>query len=295
MTNPKFSIIIPTYNRANLISKTIESVLNQKYDNFEVIVVDDGSTDNTAEVIANFKDKRIRYYYKENEERAVARNYGTRLSRGEYVSFLDSDDIVYENYLLKALEMIEKYNKPEWFHLRYEIKDLSNNTTVKIAPLPKVANLKLIEGNHLSCINVFLRKDIAEKHPFNETRDLLVSEDYELWLRLASRYPLYCDNEVVSALVQHSGRSVVKTDKEKLLKRIRVLEASLSNDPEFMKAFGKYFDQIKAYNRAYIALHLALAKQSKLEVFDYLLKALLCSPKILTRRIFYGAIKRSFI
>jgi len=71
-----FSIIIPTYNRAHLISKSIKSVLNQTYSNWELILVDDGSEDNTEEIVNSFGDNRIKYFYKKNEERSIARNYG---------------------------------------------------------------------------------------------------------------------------------------------------------------------------------------------------------------------------
>lgn len=88
----KFSVIIPTYNRARLISKAIESVLCQTYDDFELIIVDDGSQDNTKEVIEKIKDDRLVYIYKSNGGQNSALNVGIRASRGEIISFLDSDD-----------------------------------------------------------------------------------------------------------------------------------------------------------------------------------------------------------
>ena len=99
MNKPFFSIIIPTYNRANLISISIESVLKQTFTDFELIIVDDGSTDNTSEVVGNYTDNRIFYYKKVNEERGAARNYGIKKSCGEYVNFLDSDDFFDANHL----------------------------------------------------------------------------------------------------------------------------------------------------------------------------------------------------
>ena len=83
---PYFSIVIPAYNRAHLISKTLDSVLNQSYENFEVIIVDDGSTDNTEEVVKPYlADQRFRYYWKSNGERGAARNFGVLKSNGEFV------------------------------------------------------------------------------------------------------------------------------------------------------------------------------------------------------------------
>ena len=91
----KVSVIIPTYNRAYLISRAINSVLNQTYQDFEIIIVDDGSTDNTEEVIKEFqeKDERIKYIrHKNNKGEAAARNTGIKAAKNEYISFQDSDD-----------------------------------------------------------------------------------------------------------------------------------------------------------------------------------------------------------
>ncbi len=89
---PKVSVIIPTYNRASMVCEAIDSVLAQTYPDFEVVVVDDGSTDGTGEVLRARYGDRIRYFYQENQGRAVARNRGIRASTGEYLIFLDSDD-----------------------------------------------------------------------------------------------------------------------------------------------------------------------------------------------------------
>lgn len=93
MKPQKVSVIIPTYNRAHLIGDSIKSVLAQTYRNFELIIVDDGSKDNTAEVIAAFTDPRIRYVYQPNCGRSIARNHALSLATGKYVTFLDSDDL----------------------------------------------------------------------------------------------------------------------------------------------------------------------------------------------------------
>src|SRR5262245_63041093 len=219
-----FSVIIPTYNRAALIEKTIRSVLDQREGEFEVIVIDDGGTDDTGEVIAAIGDSRIRYHHKQNEERAAARNVGTALASGDYVTFLDSDDLFYKDHLRHAAEMIEKRERPEWFHLGYEIANDEGNRIRPSGTLPEIANELLTDGNFLSCRGVFIRRDIALKHPFNEDRALSGTEDYELWLRLASRYPLYCDRRITSAIVQHDRRSVINTSRDDLFTRIELLE-----------------------------------------------------------------------
>src|SRR5947209_8581316 len=106
MSLPYFSVVIPTYNREKLIQNTLNSVLNQKYQSFEIIVIDDGGQDNTEQLIKNIDDPKISYYKKENGERGAARNYGWQLAKGSYVTFLDSDDIFYENHLKEAYDFI---------------------------------------------------------------------------------------------------------------------------------------------------------------------------------------------
>jgi len=93
--DPAITVIVPTYNRADLIGETLESVAAQTFTDWECIVVDDGSTDNTREVVERFiaRDPRFRYVRQENSSAASARNHGVRLARGEFIAFLDSDDL----------------------------------------------------------------------------------------------------------------------------------------------------------------------------------------------------------
>src|SRR5687767_9278561 len=97
--SPVFSIVIPTYNRAHLIKKTIESVLAQDFADFELLVVDDGSKDDTESVVSSFTDKRVHYFKKQNGERGAARNFGAARAKGSYLNFFDSDDLLYRNHL----------------------------------------------------------------------------------------------------------------------------------------------------------------------------------------------------
>lgn len=101
------SIITPTFNRADLIQATIKSVLQQTYTDWELIVVDDGSTDDTSSIMKTFTDPRIRYYYKTNTGQADTVNYGVRFARGEFITFLDSDDEAYPNWLQVVSERMK--------------------------------------------------------------------------------------------------------------------------------------------------------------------------------------------
>ena len=108
---PKVSVIIPTFNRAPSLPRAIKSVLNQTFDDFELIIVDDGSTDNTKDIVSHFNDPRILYLWQENRERSAARNTGIKASQGIYITFLDSDDEYMESKLEAQVTLLEI--KPE--------------------------------------------------------------------------------------------------------------------------------------------------------------------------------------
>jgi glycosyltransferase involved in cell wall biosynthesis len=115
--NPFFSIIIPVYNRAYILSKAIESCLKQTFDDFELIIVDDCSTDNSVEVAKSFQDDRIVIIVNpENQERSITRNNGIKAACGKFICFLDSDDYFLENHLSEAYQKLEQENFAEKFY-----------------------------------------------------------------------------------------------------------------------------------------------------------------------------------
>lgn len=109
--HPTVSVIIPTYNRAGYLQEAIASVLAQTFGDFEILVVDDGSSDTTASVVAGFGDGRIRYFYQENAGRSVARNRGLRLSKGEFIGFLDDDDLYLPGKLLQQVAYLDSHGE----------------------------------------------------------------------------------------------------------------------------------------------------------------------------------------
>lgn len=105
-SNPQVSVIIPTYNRGHFIKDAVESVFHQTYSDFELIIIDDGSTDNTKEVLAEYGDK-LQYVYQKNQGRSAARNLGISLAKGEYIAFLDSDDVWFADKLERQVPVLE--------------------------------------------------------------------------------------------------------------------------------------------------------------------------------------------
>ncbi len=287
-----FSIIIPTYNRADLLPKTLQSLLNQTYSHYEIIVVDDGSTDNTSEIMKEWISEKVIYFPKINEERAVARNTGARLAKGEYLNFFDSDDIAYPNHLQVAANFINEINNPEIFHLGHDyktpegdiIREVNNFTSENL-------NEELIQGNILSCNGVFIKKEIALKHPFNEDRQLSASEDWELWLRLAAIYPIKYNNTITSTIVNHEMRSVLVINKEKLIKRQEAFIKHLFDDKAAKEKYNSYKNLFISDCYTYISLHLALTKNYKKDVIIYIWKAFAKRPAVLSRKRFWASLK----
>lgn len=284
-----FSVIIPTYNRAGLITNTINSVLTQEYKNFELIVVDDGSTDNTGEVVNTINDHRLLYYKKNNEERAVARNFGVQKAKGDYVTFLDSDDILYPDHLQVAQRTVYICKTPEIFWLGYEIKS-TYNQIIKRQVVYGDVNNKLMKGNFMSCMGVFLRKDIALKYHFNTDRALSGSEDWELWMRLAARYKIHHTKAVTGAIIDHQDRSVINIEKGALSKRIELLVKYLFEDTEVIKKYGKFKRLILANLWLYAALHLAISNYKR-SATKYILNAFRKYPLIVFNKKIFAIIK----
>lgn len=207
-TTPYFSIIIPTYNRIDFLIKTIESFQKQTFKDFEIIIVDDGSTDNTFEVISNLNISNLKIFRKKNEERCIARNYGLDRAEGRYINYFDSDDFALENHLETAFKFFSKENNAQVLHLGYKVVNTELNTIAKM-PIIKgdTANEELFKHNPLSCNGVFLEKKLALKFRFTMSKTFTLLEDYFLWLQIAANYQFYVDKTITSLVVHHSNRS----------------------------------------------------------------------------------------
>ncbi len=269
-----FSIVIPTFNRRNFILKTIDTLLAQDYPHFEIIVVDDGSTDGTDEAIKQLNNPKVTFHLIPNGERGAARNYGAIKAKGQYVNFFDSDDLAYPHHLSTALKFIDEHNAPEVFHLYFDVKTPAGEKVPQVNLGTKPINQWLIDlGNVCSCNGMFLRKDIALQFPFSQVRILSGTEDYALWLRLSSRYTIHHSPVVTSTIINHDTRSVVSHDFTKLINRNMFLLEYLQTDAHFMKYIGRRFNIIQAECYSYIALHIILAGKNR-EAFKWLIKAI---------------------
>lgn len=205
------SVIIPTYNRSKMLLKAIESVLNQTYQYFEIIVVDDGSTDNTEKIVSQVKDLRIKYIkLTENMGASYARNIGIKYSKYDYIAFEDSDDIWHKEKLEKQINKIEK--TPDMGLVYCAFSYAVNGRQVKIpADRYKTYELEgnifesLWNANKIGTPTILVKKEcINLVGGFSEKLKSL--EDYEFVLRVAEKYRIgYIDEILVSATYSTSG------------------------------------------------------------------------------------------
>lgn len=254
MTNPFFSIIIPTYNRALLIERAIQSLLKQSFNDFEIIIVDDGSTDNTEDVIKEFNDLRLFYYKKKNEERNIAKNFGLLKSKGKYIGFLDSDDFVYSNHLDTALKLIESENFPEWIFLNYESRKFKDDQAYIVRDYGNQPEIDLIHDNFLSTNGVFIRNDVFSEYKFLNSRNAIVGEDHFLWLRLASRFKLAIELTPTSVVWFHDTRSLNNIDLDKLCYGVGEIITELKKDEVFLNFYGQKAKWYFAFRLCFVAL-----------------------------------------
>jgi glycosyltransferase involved in cell wall biosynthesis len=290
-SEPFFTIVVPCYNRAAILGATIKAILKQEYQNFELIVVDDGSHDNTYSTIATIQDLRVRYFYKENGERGAARNYGARHARGQYINFFDSDDEMYPNHLQVVKEFLDTHGRVEVAHTGYEVLDETGQLVQEVCDFRQNTNEVLLYDNPLACNTVFLRRDIALANTFVEDRRLASAEDWELWLRLASRYPFHSIAAKTFCLREHGGRSLNTISADAVILRDELFGNLVKQNPDFRRRFPTQEAGFIADRYTFITLTLALSKKRRLDTLRYLWKAMQADYTVVLRRRFLASLK----
>ena len=246
---PTVSIIIPTYDRARWLKKSIESVLNQTYQDFELIIVDDSSTDNTPEVVKSFKDKRVRYFQQtkrfpiKSQGAAAARNIGIKKSRGKFIAFNDDDDLWRKRKLEKQITAFEKAG---------EKTGLVYSKIVRIKGkekffIPKEKNVKkegdvhrdlFLENWIVTLPSALVKKEVFEKIGlFDENFPRY--QDWELWLRVSKDYDFkYLPEVLVDSFILTEG--IHRSDKA-LLKATELIfkkhKKEIEKDDEVLAAW----------------------------------------------------------
>lgn len=229
--NPFFSVIIPTFNRAHILPETINSVLNQTFTDFEIIVVDDGSTDNTKEIVANINDNKINYIYQKNSERSAARNNGIKNAKGKYICFLDSDDFFEKNHLSVLYNYLTSNSLP--LCMVFTDCFYFENENITKPQLPFLSSNPIIYFllNPVIPARVCVHHEILKDVNFNE--DIVIVEDTVLWINIANKYPVFHLQEHTVLYHLHDENSI-NIKKNCFLPRLKGLR-KLFNQAEISK------------------------------------------------------------
>ena len=256
---PKISVIIPTYNRAHYINEAIDSALAQTYQNVEIVVVDDGSTDETRAVLKGYEDK-IRYFYQGHQGVAAARNFGIEKSSGQYLAFLDDDDIWFQEMLEVQVAYLEAHPEVGMVHADILIMDeTSDNPRPRERILakglpPEIEEPIAVRGDirgpipsgyilpELIIRNVIMiQTAVVRRSCFNEVglfdQDSRLSQDYHLWLRIARKFPIaYLDRPLAIYRIHTTNMSRDRVSARK--RHLEALKKVLRLNPEVFDDVG---------------------------------------------------------
>lgn len=294
----KVSVVIPTYNRAAYLKATLESVLAQTYKDIEVIVVDDSSTDETARIVSSFGSK-VKYILQDNRERGAARNNGIRNSAGDYIAFLDSDDLWLADHLESCVKTLE--SSPE-IGLSFSGSYMADENGKVISKMP-VRRFgphplrQIVSGyssggcNASSCV---IRRGIFDRAGFfSEIRELSGSEDWEMWARIAGCCRLIFSGVYTVKIRFHPGKSSI--DAERMAASMKMaLDMTYAND----KLLPVIKDiKSRAYSRLYTVTAINCYAAGKMaQARKYIAEAIKSSPSsVLTDRYLLYTYARSLL
>ncbi|MCF6130690.1 glycosyltransferase family 2 protein [Flavobacterium wongokense] len=203
---PYFSIVIPVFNKEKFVAKTLQSVLAQPFSDFEVIVVNDGSTDGSEVEILAIQDDRIRYFHKKNEGVAIARNFGIEKATADFICFLDADDYWYPDFLKTMHRFIAELPEQKVFAAAIEI-ETSNKLLKAHYSIPKKSDFEIVdffEASQKECVlwtsSVCIHKNVFEKVGVFDTK-IKHGEDTELWIRIGLQFQIVFINEILARYV----------------------------------------------------------------------------------------------
>lgn len=272
MNNPPLvSIVIPTYNHAPMLQRALATVVEQTYQNWNAIVVNNFSTDNTLEVVAAFNDPRIQCVnFRNHGVIGASRNEGIALATGKYVAFLDSDDTWFPTKLEKCVEILES-GSDLVCHAEYWIDESGKSRLVAYGPSEAATHHNLIyKGNRISTSATVVRTALLkEVHGFDVAPELISTEDYDLWIRLAAKSDKFAFlSEPLGEYHRHDNNVSANIEKH-LAAELALLEKHFSANTRFENMIARRRRKALAYYGAGRSLHrtrkhfLALQKYSR--------------------------------
>ncbi|HZS05717.1 MAG TPA: glycosyltransferase [Blastocatellia bacterium] len=233
------SVIVPCYNQAHFLGAAIESILNQTYPHFEIIVVNDGSTDDTAEVAA--RHPGVRHLYQPNRGLSAARNTGARASRGAYLVFLDADDLLLPNALEDGVKCLSEHPEAGLAYGLYQLMaEDGAPLQLDARPVPeKIDYEAFLRGNRVGMVatGVYRRSAFEAVGGFNPT--VRCCEDYELYLRFVRDFPIARHPDVVAVYRQH-GAGLSRNSALMLITLLKIFQAQrpyVKENPRYQEAW----------------------------------------------------------
>lgn len=271
---PYFSVIIPLYNKEKYIQNTLESVLKQTFVDFEIIIINDGSTDNSETIVKQFTDTRIRYYKTENRGAADARNFGIDKASADYIAFIDADDLWLENHLEILKNLISEFPDAGIYASRYQL--IFKNNSIFIPSYYGISSdyVGKVDDYFYSSLHYGIASSISTAIPKNvfskigNFKNYISSgQDTDMWIRIALNYPVVIGNKITASYLHYIDDSLSKTNVlQKKIKRFNEYSENENENP----SLKKYLD---IYRMEY-ALQYKIAgadKESK-ELYDAILK-----------------------
>jgi len=280
---PKVSVIIPTYNRAHLITETIESVLTQTFRDFEIIVIDDGSTDNTCSIVSSLQ---VRYFRQDNRGVSAALNKGIEIARGEYITFLGSDDLLIDDALDKGVKMLDAHTDVGFTYGQIYMMD-ENGRIFGLLKSSFLNHSSIVDGkkliHELLCtyrvpiITTMVRRScLDEVGGFSEETGN-IAEDFHLIVRLAKRYAAAYIAQPLAKHRIHSESLSHNVNPRSAEKAFLLILKEIFEDAAIGPHFERY--RSKAYSNYYrFIAEYAYGKDMKVTRF-YLGKALSVYPR----------------
>jgi glycosyltransferase involved in cell wall biosynthesis len=285
---PLVTVIIPAYNAARFIRPTIDSVLDQTFQDFEFLVVDDGSTDETADVVRAY-GTRIRYLWKPNGGQSSSRNVGIREARGEFIAFLDHDDLWYPEKLARQVALMQASPSLGVVTTGSVLFDDQGDLETEIPVLPESSGpallARLLLGNVIgSCSKVLVRAAcFRELGAFDE--ELRMAEDWEMWYRIATRYDIVAIPEPLIRYRIHAGNFSSSSARLNLANELVFLQRAFA-EPAFRP--GPW---LRGHALAERHLAAAIGHREAGErgpMLASLLRALLLHPPVAARKVCAG-------
>lgn len=250
----RFSIIIPLYNKQSVIALTIQSVLKQTISDFELVVVDDGSTDNSLAVVQAINDKRIRVIRKENGGVSSARNVGVKAAKGQYVALLDGDDFWDSTFLEEQFRLVNEFPEAGMWGVNYAFVKGDHCWACQQGMGERfrgyVENYFGTKHNDLYCSSsVLIRKDVFETAGYFDER-ICASEDLDMWYRIILHYPVVYYDKVLAYYNQNAeNRVAYDTDvRFPLTKDIKYYFDKYQTDFDKRPDFSRFMNNYVAVN-----------------------------------------------